>query len=396
MMRPVDTSNPYFMDAAYYSSLFDFTMEEIRLSQAAVKSRPVSTSSRMRTALWIIPHFTYPFFAGIHTVFRFADYLEREHGIQNSFAILGVEEITFQPNLIRSAFPTLRRSHFYAVTNEQLSMSHIPNHDIGICTAWQTAFPLLKFNRLKLKFYFMQDYEPDFYPAGTIHSLAASTYRFGFTAICNSPDMSKIYKQQGKQVFDFKPSIDKHIFHPPSEPRPDDNRPLRLLFNARPFAMRSAFELGVHSVWKAKLLLGDKITIVCVGGGWDPSNYGLQGAEFHDQLTPPELGRLYRSCDIAMSLMMTPHASYTTIELMASGCLVVTSQSPYRDWIIKDRINCLVAMPSPSCLAEAITEAVLDSNLRRSISKRAALDVQSIPDWNDQFKPIAKYMLQGG
>ncbi len=63
-----------------------------------------------------------------------------------------------------------------------MKLDDLPASDVAICTFWVSAYFLLKFNKTKRKYYFIQDYEPLFYPGGATFALAESTYRFGFRA----------------------------------------------------------------------------------------------------------------------------------------------------------------------------------------------------------------------
>lgn len=56
--------------------------------------------------------------------------------------------------------------------------------DIGIATFWLSCFYLLKHqDNFDYKAYFIQDFEPYFYPVGDTYHLALSTYNFGFHMI---------------------------------------------------------------------------------------------------------------------------------------------------------------------------------------------------------------------
>jgi len=379
----------YIEDALYYAPRFDFSNDDLQ-KNGEIVNRAGSHSKKHRTALWVIPHFLYAYYGGIHTILRFADFLTRNYGIRNSFAVLGVYNITFQPELIRNAFPSLASSSFYPVTNEDLSLSHIPDHDIGFCTAWQTAYPLLKFNRLKKKFYFMQDYEPYFYPAGSISGLAEATYRFGFTAICNTIALKKTYEEYGGTAVHFSPVVDHNIFYPPEVI--DTRKPVyNIMFYGRPFGVRNCFEVAAEAMKKVKQYFGARVRIVSAGGEWNLNEYGLQGiVENLDRLPYEQTGHLFRTCDIGLAMMMTRHTSYIPIELMACGCLVVSNKSKWKDWLLKDRENCLLAEPSASCIAESIVEGLLDQELRKTLVQNAIKNIQERPGWDEQFHSVVR------
>jgi len=113
----------------------------------------------------------------------------------------------------------------------------LPYADISIATHWPSAYLLLKFNKTKGKFYFMQDYEPLFYPAGTLYALAESTYRFGFYGITNTPGLYDIYTRDYNGVAEyFMPSVDKEIFYPSKREasKPSPESPFTIFFYGRP------------------------------------------------------------------------------------------------------------------------------------------------------------------
>ena len=59
----------------------------------------------------------------------------------------------------------------------------IEDADAIFATAWQTAYSVLASPARGTRFYFVQDYEPSFYPAGSEALLAEATFRFGFHPI---------------------------------------------------------------------------------------------------------------------------------------------------------------------------------------------------------------------
>ena len=50
-------------------------------------------------------------------------------------------------------------------------------------TGWETAYPAYRDPSPARRFYFVQDFEPAFYPVGSEHVFAENTYRFGFHGI---------------------------------------------------------------------------------------------------------------------------------------------------------------------------------------------------------------------
>jgi len=378
----------YGVDASYFASKFDFMKEDLERNRLWLSK--VSGTGTYKTAVWFIPHFTYAYYGGIYTILRFAEFLTRKYGMRHTFVVQGVSKITKEPDMIKEAFPLLASSRYYPLTNEQSVFSHIPDHDIGFCTAWQTAYPLLKFNRVRKKLYFMQDFEPYFYPAGSISGLAEATYRFGFTAICNTEALKESYEAYGGKAVHFSPAVDRTVFYPADEAEETKDK-YRIIFYGRPFGIRNCFELAIEAIKRVKNDLGDQVEIISAGGGWKLRDYGLENIVRNlDRLPYEKTGDLYRSCDVGLALMMTRHTSYIPLELMACGCLVVTNRSRWKNWLLRNRENCLLSEPSVSCLAETIMEGLSDHKLRRTLVQNAYRDIEEKPGWDEEFERVMK------
>ncbi|WP_127534584.1 glycosyltransferase family 1 protein [Paenibacillus kobensis] len=381
----------YPSDAFYHAQRYDFTEEDLLNNRKVIETD--GAAAPYKTALWIIPQFLYPYYGGIHTIFRFADFLTRNYGIRNTFAVQGVLELTNQPSMIAEAFPLLADSDFYHFTNENFNLSHIPDHDLGFCTAWQTAYPLLKFNRVKKKFYFMQDFEPYFYPAGSISGLAEATYRFGFTAICNTVALKTSYEAYGGKAVHFTPSLDRNVFYYKSEPKPFDGV-YKVLFYGRPFGIRNCFEVAVQALILLKHCLGQRVEIISAGGGWDVKDYGLEHVMYNVATLPyEETGEMFRFCDVGLTMMMTRHTSYIPIQLMACGCLVVTNKSEWKDWLLRDDENCMLCEPAPTHIAQKLLDALLNKPKRERLVAAALETAAQTPSWEDEFKRVTSEIL---
>ena len=106
-----------------------------------------------------------------------------------------------------AGFPELGSCKAYSISSPG-QLGDIPGADGGVCTLWTTAYYLLKFNKVKRKFYFIQDYEPLFYPGGSTYAQTEATYRFGFYGIANTQGMKDVYETEygGRAV-----SLDRHF-----------------------------------------------------------------------------------------------------------------------------------------------------------------------------------------
>ena len=259
---------------------------------------------------------------------------------------------------------------------------------------WSTAYYALRYNSTKRKFYFLQDYEPIFYPAGSICAQVQSTYRFGFYGIANTSSVKEAYEQSGGIGQFFVPAVDTGIFHPAEGDGRKSGEPYTVFFYGRPEHPRNGFELGAAAMRRLKARMEDRVRIVAAGAAWHPSEFGLKAVlENRGMLSYQQTAELYCHCHAGLAMMFTRHPSYLPFELMASGCLVVSNHNPATTWFLKDRENCILSGTSASQLAETLERALLDEKDRTRITANALDQVQKhYSRWEDQIERMYEYM----
>jgi glycosyltransferase involved in cell wall biosynthesis len=285
------------------------------------------------------------------------------------------------------AFPALRDIEVRVLRG---AMEEVPQADASIATFWTSAYPLLK-NRSSLrKFYFIQDYEPLFYPAGTYYSLVEATYRFGFPGIVNTPGLCDVYRREfAAPAVSFTPATDPELFHPP---RSREERPFRVFFYGRPETDRNAFELGLAALRRFQQQHGPEVEVVVAGSDVAPEiAQRAPGLRFLGRLPYPETADLYRKCHAGLVLMLTKHPSYLPFELMSCGAVPVANVNPANAWLLRDGETALVAEPSPSLLAGALERLLRDPGLRDRLSNAGQALVRSFT-WNDQIDRVYRFM----
>ena len=134
--------------------------------------------------------------------------------------------------------------------------------------------------------------------------------------------------------------------------------------------------------------------IVTAGSVWDPAEFGMERVITNLGLLPyKRTGDLYRECDLGLVMMLTRHPSYLPLELMACGCTVVTNYNRFTSWLLKDGENCLLSNTSVSSIAEVISKAIDEPNLRKKINDNAGqLILQNHSSWDSQMEKIYSYM----
>jgi len=382
----------YSADSRILVRAFDFTEAHVRESKALCGS---AGEQRLERLTWFLPEFTNPFYGGIHTILRFADYFSRKYNIWSTFAVLGRAHPQRMRQRIASAFPEFARRGDVVVIASNSQVNELPACDASISTLWTTAYAALHFRKTRRKFYFLQDYEPLFYPAGSTSALVQATYDFGYYGICNTAPLKDLYAEHGGEAEYFDPCIDPAVFHAEGRRR-SPGKPYLVFCYARPGHPRNSFELVTAALKIVKQNLGDDVRIVTAGADWDPKDYGVDGVlQNLGLLGYATTGALYRACDVGVVMMMTCHPSYLPLEMMASGCLVVTNRNANTKWLLRDGENCLLAEGSASSLAERILDGLGDQQLRQRITRAAEdLVLRQYSDWDAQAEKVYQCLLR--
>lgn len=384
----------YGEDAADLVKAYDFSEQDIaasrRLQQA--NAGPID----LRSATWFLPDFHNAYFGGIHTVLRFAEQMTLSHGTKNQFAVIGSLPPASVAAMIHDAFPSLagasvRRLGAYS------DLGRLEPTDVGAATLWTTAYYLLRFNAVRRKLYFVQDFEPLFYPAGSTYGQAEATYRFGFHALANTPTIEAIYESEyGGVAHAFVPAVDTTLFHPPPRGHPS-GPPWTVFLYGRPDHPRNAFELASAATRILKKRLGRDVRIVSAGADWHPDAYGLEGiVQNLGLLAYGRTAELYRTCHAGLAMMFTRHPSYLPFELMASGTLVVSNRNAATAWMLRHDENALLADASATSIADELERGLTDVPLRNRLVDQALTEIQErYSDWAGEIGRAIDFVIRG-
>jgi hypothetical protein len=217
------------------------------------------------------------------------------------------------------------------------------------CTAWQTAYPLLASRARGRRFYFVQDFEPSFYPAGGLALLAEATYRFGFHGVTAGRWLAQMLpRAYGMPAghFDFGCDLDRYALDPAADARTG------ICYYCRPTTPRRAFELAVVTL---DLFAAQNPDV-------DIHLFGESGRQLpfrafdHGLLTPEQLNALYNRCAAGLVLSAT-NVSLVPHEMLAAGCIPVVNDADHNR-IVLDNEHVAYAQPTPFDLAAELTRLV--------------------------------------
>jgi glycosyltransferase involved in cell wall biosynthesis len=363
---------------------FDLDPAEVEANAAVLRDYERLDELEVRELHWFVPSFNLVHAGGIHTILRFADYAARRHGARSRFTVFDSDDPAMLRRVerrIAEAFPALAGAQVLPASAEP------PRCDVAFATAWESIFALARFRGARAKLAFVQDWEADFHPAGSMSALMSEAAGLGFPGIVNTPALADAWRAAGNPAVSFLPAVDSERFHPAPGGRADG--PLRIFFYGRPSSPRNAFGLGLLALRRLKRDYGERVEIVCAGEDWSPGQYGV--ADVLDNLGALDdldaVAALYRSCHAGLVFMLTAHPSYQPLEFMASGMATVSNANPSTAWLLRHEHNALLAPPLPALVAEQLGRLVEDAELRGRIAATGLEEVQRVR-WEDQLERV--------
>ncbi|MCL6606424.1 MAG: glycosyltransferase family 4 protein [Paenibacillus sp.] len=325
---------------------------------------------------WVIPD--YGIGSGGHmTIFRTIYFLEKFGHTCNIF-IFGNSQWRNEKiarDIIREHFVQLEAKVYIGLDN-------IPDSDGIVATSWQTAYPVFNIRNTKQKFYFVQDFEPMFYPMGSDYIFAENTYRFGFECITAGRWLAKKMKDYGNNADYFDLAYEPDIYKPQKE-KEDGKR--RVAFYARHVTPRRGFELGVEAL---RLVKSRYPNIEIIFYGW-PSFHSNIPFEYVNKgiLSHRQLAELYSISTVGLCISLTNY-SLIPQEMMACKLPVVDVKGDNTLTIFgEENKNIYLAEPTPHALANAILELLTDEDKRQAQIESAYEYVKQF-DWEKSVRKI--------
>jgi O-antigen biosynthesis protein len=331
---------------------------------------------------WIVPGIDRAS-GGLLNIFRTIQQLEA-WGHENRVYVLG----RIPGGL--SARERIRKSYFPINAEVEALSQNIKDSDVLIATSWPTAYAVRSIGNTAQKFYFVQDIEYMFHPPGSLYEFARQSYRFGFRGITLGSWIADVLRKDfAMECTAFSFSYDRDAYASSGRRLLAPGRK-RVVYYARPETERRGFELGVMALSLVAKKMPD-VEFVLVGFPRQPLDLPFPSI-LPGVLPISELGALYRSCDVALVLSHT-NLSMLPLELMASGCAVVSNEGPNVEWLLTNE-TAQLAKPDPRALAEAMTELLQNDQLRlRKVE--AALAFARSTDWSKEIRTIESALLQG-
>lgn len=345
-------------------------------------SEPISSSDERDCFIWFVPDWLNVWGGGHYTLFRFANYFAKQ-GTRNIIYIYNNSRHTTPEQLQSELDQAVPDCRLEVIIDPQL----LPKCSGAIATTWQSAYDVRAFPFAAKKFYFMQDYESQFYAYGTASMQANATYTFGFAGITGGGWLRKCYESHGGSAINYLFATDKNIFYPANSDVSVNKKVSRVFFYGRPSTERRCFDLGMAALKRISESYPDVEIIIA---GLDLKAKPPFPATLLGNLTLKETGDLYRTCDIGIAFSGT-NLSYLPVELMSSGLPVISNNGPQVEWHCTHMENSYLCDPTPQAVLEAFTSLYNDMELRQKLAHGGLKTMESLT-WESQMEKIYNYV----
>lgn len=313
---------------------------------------------------WVISPPDRGFGGGHQNIFRFINTLSEAGHDQFVYLYSNVfrQSTLDARDVIKSFYPNIKLEVFWLEKDMRDS-------DALFATGWETAYPVFNAKNTYRKFYFIQDFEPYFYPMGTEYVLAENTYKMNFKGITAGAWLAK------KISSDYNMKCSSYDFGADTQLYRNTNHELRkeIFFYARPVTARRGFELGLMALEIFHQKMPDYIINLA---GWDVSEYEIPFPYANlKSLSLDELPAIYNRCTAALVISLT-NMSLLPLELLACGVIPVMNEGENNS-LVSNNKHIIYTKPSPAALAQALIDAVsnpsaIDNALKASESVRAS------------------------
>lgn len=261
---------------------------------------------------------------------------------------------------------TLRKTQeWHGVQSCELSdgwPSALPDSDAVMATTWFSAGSVATLSTEARRLYFVQDYEPLFFPAGDFAVAASASYTLGLqTLVIGRWLQHKLFVDHGVKAWSVPFTADQSIYTPAQM-----QRAARVVAIYQPEKDRRCPALVEDTLRRLIEVTG--VEVVTVGSAAGPS---LGPHHRHRGIvSKEELATLYQSSRVGLCLSAS-NPSRVPFEMMACGLPVIELGLPNNAYDLPPE-GCLLARPDPDSLAEALRVVLDDESSRNRLSNGGA------------------------
>lgn len=334
----------------------------------------------MKTVAWLMPNFEEGS-GGIRTILQNAEHLSN-NGFVCDLYVGGNEG----PEQIRRKIKEKYDIDISGIITNGYGL--LKEYDVVIATYYATA-KIASMCSAKKKLYFMQDYEPWFFPMSINYLDAEDSYKYGLKGITIGRWLAKrIQNDYGMDVGFFNFCADLNIYKPISGIKKEK----AICFIFQPDKPRRMVDLGLKAL---QIVQQEKPDVKIYLYGSEKQRAHNLKIEHLGLVSPTECNELYNKCCVGLCLSAT-NPSRISFEMMASGLPVVELYGENTIYDLTDR-GCLLADRTPESVASALLELLNDSEKRKklSVDGRKYMEKYPIERGFQEFKDIVEKSING-
>ena len=334
---------------------------------------------------------------GYKMVYEYANRLvERGHSVNIVFCTKDSLKKYLLPSSIRhvlSQYIVSKYPKWFAldervnkVAAQEISDEFIPNADIVIATAAQTALPISRLNQDKgKKAYFIQDYEKWVVTEKDL----LMTYQLNMINITVSKWLYEIVsKYQKKNTYCIQNTIDIRVYKIYTKPEKRYKFCIGMLYHDAEYK-------GCRYALEAIMNLKKKYTeieLFMFGNPELPAEYKLDWIHYTQHATTENVVEIYNRCAIFVCASVEEGFGLTGLESMACGCAFVTTD--YRgvyEYAENNKNSLISPVKNVFELEKNIERMIENDDLRIKMAKQANADAQQ-HSWERAVMLFEKYV----
>lgn len=365
-----------------YRASFDTVFDYAPWSRFGGAETPISRRDQKPVFVWFVPDWLNVWGGGHYTLFRFAHHFSK-FGCHNIIYIYDNRRHSNPKALQAELDGAFENCTLEVVTDP----AKLPKAHVALATTWQSAYHVRAFPFAPNKFYFMQDYESQFYAYGTASMQANATYGFGFKGITGGGWLKSRYEAHGGSAQNYRFAADRKIFYPADAEGKVRSSVKRIFFYGRPSTERRCFELGMVAL---KQIADNFPDVEIVIAGLDLTQKPPFNATLLGNMTLAKTGELYRTCDIGIAFSAT-NLSYLPVELMQSGVPVISNNGAHIEWHCEHGVNSYLTDPTPQSVFEGFSELYNNQELRQKLVYGGLQTMEPLT-WEDEMTKIYEYI----
>jgi len=232
----------------------------------------------------------------------------------------------------------------YQFPSRSVMMENLPECDIVVATRWDTVYDaiLLQKTRPGLRLaYFVQDYEPDFYPLGSQLSRRAElTYHLIDTQIVKTRWLARKLARFGAQIVQIPLGLNLDIFYDAQDPARHECT--RVVAMARPTSKYRNYE-GMLRVFSALHAERPDLRLSLYGTELDPASLPFPCDSHGCLYRMSDVAALLNGCSILLDCSTFQGFGRPGLEAMATGTAAVLTRNGGITEYAKHDYNCLLA-----------------------------------------------------